>query len=676
MFILNSFLHVEGKRVQAVKGKISEQHNPYSKRTMRRPARPPPTGFKIAIPTASQKSVAVESRTAEDMKQQIYIHNDDSMVSPYISSDAPQFVDPNHHHITTAAGTSSSSNAEPPHLHMQPPHQAKFIHVNRTNIYVLVDGGSLFHDDHLHPHHDEEFTMVSGRSSMRDQIVREMTASASSSEFDEALAEVTTPPRNDLLGLAVPYATGRGGGGQGAGGRRLPRHSSDYEGMTMLSFIGGGQQGTVHAARLRNGMRCAVKLIDIHSATSANNDAERQGLKAGIVRELNMVKSLRDAPQAQVQYLVAAYNASCVIKDHAKRLSIYMELMGPSVESLQRTIGRMPHIAVTKIRQQAFAVKSQHSTPLKPADMQKTDWSQGGKERVPMGQSFHVDRQTQCPEILLSIIAHDVLRGLHDLHTTHCRVHCDLKPANILITEDFRTFKIGDFGCALLLGKDGSVVQRGVALGSKIYRAPEQFGSPTSSFDVGGGMSDAERSNSFDGALGGSSSSAHMTFSSKVDIWALGICLLELANGCHPTKPFQHDFWNFSSKLSVRHMVMPIQCTVSFYDFIEKCLCRDPNKRPSAQELMSHAFVKQVTPSQRKSLPTFVQKLTKECEEFQRKERLESLRLSVLTATKNRSDSDHHKRKSAATWRGFTHLLAPGAPPPTNDTDLFPQLGA
>ncbi|CUG86694.1 Hypothetical protein, putative, partial [Bodo saltans] len=37
MFTLNSFLHVEGKRVQAVKGKISEQHNPYSKRTMRRP---------------------------------------------------------------------------------------------------------------------------------------------------------------------------------------------------------------------------------------------------------------------------------------------------------------------------------------------------------------------------------------------------------------------------------------------------------------------------------------------------------------------------------------------------------------------------------------------------------------------------------------------------------------
>jgi serine/threonine protein kinase len=632
---------------------------------MRRPARPPPTGFKIAIPTAGQKSVAVENCTAEDMKQQIYIHNDDSMVSPYISSDAPQFVDPNHHH-SSSTGHSTAIDAPP---QVQGSHHAKFIHVNRTNIYVLVDGGSLFQDDHQHPQHDEEdFTMLSGRNSMRDQIVREMTASASSCEFDEALAEVTTPPRHEMT---LSSASGRGGG-QGAGGRRLPRHSSDYEGMTMLSFIGGGQQGTVHAARLRNGMRCAVKIIDIHCATSANNDAERQGLKAGIVRELNMVKSLRDASQAHVQHLVAAYNASCVIKDHAKRLSIYMELMGPSVECLQRTIGRMPHIAVTKIRQQAFAVKSQHSTPLKPAEMSSSDWAQGGKERVSMAQSFHVDRQTQCPEILLSIIAHDVLKGLHDLHTTHCRVHCDLKPANILISEDFRTFKIGDFGCALLLGKDGNVVQRGVALGSKIYRAPEQFGSPSSSLEFGG-MSDAERSHSFDGV--GTNGASSVTFSSNVDIWALGICLLELANGCHPTKPFQHDFWNFSSKLSLRHMVLPIQCSVSFYDFIEKCLCRDPKRRPCAQELMSHAFVKQVTPFQRKCLPVFVQKLTKECEEFQRKERLESLRLSVVSATKAR-DSDHHKRKSAATWRGFTHLLAPGTPPPTNDTDLFPQLGS
>lgn len=644
---------------------------------MRRPTRPPPSGFKIAIPTTGQKSVAVENRSAEAMKQQLYIHNDDSMVSPYISADAPQFVDPH---------AAPSANAE---VHQAPTHQAKFIHVHRTNMYVLVDGGSLFHDEAVVGASEDDFSMSGGESSvgsnMRDQIVRDMTASVSrDSEFDDALAEVTTVETAPLVSSAS---------GRQAGGRRLPRHAADFEGMELLSLIGGGQQGMVHAARLRNGMKCAVKIIDIHSATSANNDSERQGLKAGIVRELNMVKSLRDAGASSTQHLVVSYNATCVLKDHTKRLSIFMELMGPSVESLQRTIGRMPHSTVTKIRQQSFALKQTvtSGTPLKPIEMHGSSsafhgsLASGGKERVAMANREPADRQTQCPEILLSLIAHDTLKGLHDLHTVHRRVHCDLKPANILVSEDLRTFKIGDFGCAVMLGKDDKVVQRGPALGSKIYRAPEQF-EPTLSFsaslssewNVEGGVEDeassANRSPLVTGLPTSAPQTASVRFDEKVDVWALGICLLELANGCHPTKPFQQDFWNFASKLSLRHMVLPIQCSLSFYDFIEKCLCRDPARRPSAQELLHHEFVRQYAGYPRKCLPMFINRLHKECEDYQRKARLESLRLSVVTATR-RHDHEHHKRKNAATWRGFTHLLAPGTPPPTNDTMLFPQLG-
>jgi serine/threonine protein kinase len=483
---------------------------------------------------------------------------------------------------------------------------------------------------------------------MRDLIIREMTASASSSEFDEALAEVTSgnadapvqQPHTRLVSNQINST---------AGGRRLPRHAADFENMELISFIGGGQQGTVHSARLRNGLRCAVKIIDINSATSANNDVERQGLKAGIVRELNMVKSLRDAAQCHNQYLVTAYNASCVIKDQTKRLSIFMELMGPSVDSLQRTIGRMPHATVTKIRQQCFSAKlSSHpasaATPLQPIEHHTgglkcgSAFSGNGKERVFVAQTKEpIDRQTQCPEIVLSLIAHDVLKGLHDLHTVHKRAHCDLKPANILISEDLRSFKIGDFGCALMLGADGRVTQRGAALGSKMYRAPEQFGptapSATLSADV---MVEFDLAQDTDhqsrpacAADEQQSSAAAVVFDGKVDVWALGIVMLELANGCHPTKPFQEDFWNFSSKLSLRHMVLPVQCSVSFYNFIEKCLCRDPARRPSALELQHHPFIKQYANYPRKCLPMFVSKLQKECDEYQRKARLESLRLSV-----------------------------------------------
>uniref|UniRef100_UPI00398ED382 proto-oncogene serine/threonine-protein kinase mos n=1 Tax=Pristiophorus japonicus TaxID=55135 RepID=UPI00398ED382 len=68
----------------------------------------------------------------------------------------------------------------------------------------------------------------------------------------------------------------------------------------------------------------------------------------------------------------------------------------------------------------------------------------------------------------------DIVSGLSFLHS-HSIVHLDLKPANVLITEEGRC-KIGDFGCSHKLASDNDLtpnVQLRHLAGTYTHRAPE-----------------------------------------------------------------------------------------------------------------------------------------------------------------------------------------------------------
>lgn len=76
-----------------------------------------------------------------------------------------------------------------------------------------------------------------------------------------------------------------------------------------------------------------------------------------------------------------------------------------------------------------------------------------------------------------------------------------------------------------------------------------------------------------------------LTPTSSVDIYSFGMCALEMSaleiqgNG---------DSGNLVTDDHIKKTIESLEEESRFIDFIQKCLNRDPSKRPSARELLFH----------------------------------------------------------------------------------------
>ncbi|EAN80371.1 protein kinase, putative [Trypanosoma brucei brucei TREU927] len=482
-------------------------------------------------------------------------------------------------------------------------------------------------------------------------------SSASSVLVDTAVGDKVdkhAKRKNTLL------ARGRGNNSRSASLYEVGRtnRSLDLKEVEVLGFVGKGTQGAVYRVLLDNKLY-GLKCIDVRELTEASSLVEHQSRKGGLVKELNMIRLQRS--KSPPQYLLRLFDAS-VTRDREKlHLHILMELMSFSVEDAQRMVSRIPSDEMVKLTESAFRkhMAGSHSVKLKPDTfLQRNSEScvhlTGRRSyKTPEDWEMNIDRQTPVPEIILSMLAADVLGGLKELHEDYAIVHCDIKPANILIDYDMERFRLADFGCGCQMDPQ-SRKTRPVTfdLGSKLYKAPERLSNELYNAGVEGGLSEVE-------------------FSFDADVWSLGVTLLELRNGVHPCHPFKSDYWNYRNNLKLSRMVKPVSWSYSFYDFIVRCLMRKPEQRWSVSRLLQHPFIVKYSELPRAKLRVWMEKLRSESETFQRRQQRELLEEHILLST-GRKGPDMYRHRSRSSWESFTKFLK--VAPHYQDDEKFPHL--
>ncbi|XP_062112807.1 mitogen-activated protein kinase kinase kinase 20-like [Humulus lupulus] len=178
-----------------------------------------------------------------------------------------------------------------------------------------------------------------------------------------------------------------------------------------------------------------------------------------------------------------------------------------------------------------------------------------------------------------------ILRGLKLIHDKGF-VHCDVKPANILMVPSTKNYggmvaKIGDFGLAKLGSCRSSNYDDG---GRRLKRSNP---SPLSS--------------SVRGTLLYLSPEAvvESVQEQASDIWALGCVVLEMLTGRPPWK----EMLTKEELLQKIGRETPLDAlphhgagfSQTARDFLIKCFTRNPNERPSAEMLLNHPFAMEST---------------------------------------------------------------------------------
>lgn len=162
----------------------------------------------------------------------------------------------------------------------------------------------------------------------------------------------------------------------------------------------------------------------------------------------------------------------------------------------------------------------------------------------------------QLSEEHIAYICREVLEGLAYIHSLH-RIHRDIKSDNILLNSA-GAIKIADFGYAAQLTENKT--KRTTIVGTPYWMAPELIRGQEYTF--------------------------------KVDVWSLGIMIMEMAEGEPPYMEYPplRALFLITTK-GIPGLREPEEWTPDFSDFVAQCLDIDMDKRPEAADLVGHPFL-------------------------------------------------------------------------------------
>ncbi|CEP15924.1 hypothetical protein [Parasitella parasitica] len=178
---------------------------------------------------------------------------------------------------------------------------------------------------------------------------------------------------------------------------------------------------------------------------------------------------------------------------------------------------------------------------------------------VSLADIISISESPRMREDQIARVARDTLRALCRIHRLN-RIHRDIRSDNILLNMRGE-IKLADFGHCAQLSK--SQPERNSIVGTPYWMAPEVI--------------------------------KGLQYNAKVDIWSLGVVLIEMAEGDPPYveyPPLRALFLIVSS--GIPPLREPNRWSDQFRDFLKLCTTVNQEERPDADTLLKHPFLRSV----------------------------------------------------------------------------------
>lgn len=168
----------------------------------------------------------------------------------------------------------------------------------------------------------------------------------------------------------------------------------------------------------------------------------------------------------------------------------------------------------------------------------------------------------QClKEDWISYISREILKGLAHLHANKI-IHRDIKGQNVLLTDNAEV-KLVDFGVSAQL--DRTIGRRNTFIGTPYWMAPEVIACDEN---------------------------PDATYDNRSDLWSLGITALEMAESQPPLCDLHPMRALFLIPRNPPPRLKSKKWNKKFHNFIEAVLVKDYTQRPSTEQLLKSAFIK------------------------------------------------------------------------------------